>query len=157
MGCRLSPKSPTQRTGQVTLSPLASADLVVRLHAFPALLCLVLGAVQLALRKGTQLHRIIGWAWVALMALVAASSLFIHTLCTFGPFSITHLLAIFTLAILPLAVHRARTHRIKGHARAMKLLYLGALVIAGAFTLMPGRIMHDVVFGTVSAHGSCAG
>ena len=26
-------------------------------------------------------------------------------------------------------------------------LFIGALVIAGAFTLMPGRIMHQVVFG----------
>ncbi len=26
-------------------------------------------------------------------------------------------------------------------------LFLGALVIAGIFTLLPGRIMHKVVFG----------
>jgi uncharacterized membrane protein len=33
------------------------------------------------------------------------------------------------------------------HRRAMISLFLGALVIAGAFTLVPGRIMHQVVFG----------
>jgi hypothetical protein len=27
------------------------------------------------------------------------------------------------------------------------LLFSGALVIAGLFTLLPGRIMHNVVFG----------
>ncbi len=26
-------------------------------------------------------------------------------------------------------------------------LFVGALVIAGAFTLLPGRLMHEVIFG----------
>jgi uncharacterized membrane protein len=30
----------------------------------------------------------------------------------------------------------------------MIFVFLGALVIAGLFTLVPGRIMHKVVFGT---------
>jgi uncharacterized membrane protein len=141
----------------MTLSPLLAADLAVRLHAAPALLALVLGAIQLVRPKGTRSHRMMGWTWVILMTLVSASSFFIHTICTVGPFSIIHLLSILTLLILPFAVHNARQHRVVQHARAMKLLFLGALVIAGAFTLMPGRIMHDVVFDTVSTHGSCAG
>jgi uncharacterized membrane protein len=29
----------------------------------------------------------------------------------------------------------------------MVVLFLGALVVAGLFTLLPGRIMHAVVFG----------
>jgi uncharacterized membrane protein len=29
----------------------------------------------------------------------------------------------------------------------MILLFTGALVVAGLFTLLPGRIMHAVVFG----------
>jgi uncharacterized membrane protein len=29
----------------------------------------------------------------------------------------------------------------------MIYLFLGALVIAGLFTLVPGRVMHKVVFG----------
>jgi uncharacterized membrane protein len=29
----------------------------------------------------------------------------------------------------------------------MTLMFIGALVIAGAFTFMPGRIMHQVAFG----------
>jgi uncharacterized membrane protein len=29
----------------------------------------------------------------------------------------------------------------------MTAIFVGALVIAGLFTLMPGRIMHAVVFG----------
>ena len=64
-----------------------------------------------------------------------------------GPWSPIHLLAIFTLATLPLAVVHARRHRVDRHRNAMTAIFVGALVIAGLFTLMPGRIMHAVVFG----------
>jgi uncharacterized membrane protein len=33
------------------------------------------------------------------------------------------------------------------HRNAMIAIFLGALVIAGLFTLLPGRIMNAVVFG----------
>jgi uncharacterized membrane protein len=33
------------------------------------------------------------------------------------------------------------------HKTAMISLYIGALLIAGSLTLLPGRIMHAVVFG----------
>ena len=87
------------------------------------------------------------WIWVALMAVVAASSFWIHQIRLVGPFSPIHLLSIFTLVMLPLAVWRARTHRAADHRRIMILLFTGALVVAGLFTLVPGRIMHQVFFG----------
>ncbi len=139
----------------MTLEPLLASSPAIRWHAFAALTALALGMIQLLAPKGTLPHRSLGWVWVTLMTIVAGSSLFIHTICTFGGFSVIHLLSIFTLAVLPIAVLRARQHKVRDHARAMRLLFLGALVIAGVFTLMPGRIMHDVVFGTVSVHGSC--
>jgi uncharacterized membrane protein len=36
---------------------------------------------------------------------------------------------------------------VKQHRSAMISLYLFALIGAGVFTLLPGRIMHEVVFG----------
>jgi uncharacterized membrane protein len=50
-------------------------------------------------------------------------------------------------AMLPLGVMRARRHQVEKHRWAMIGLFTGALVIAGVFTLLPGRIMHEVVFG----------
>ena len=50
--------------------------------------------------------------------------------------------------MLPLAVWRAHTHRVAAHRRIMIILFTGALVITGLFTLLPGRIMHRVVFGS---------
>ncbi|GLS46668.1 hypothetical protein [Methylobacterium brachythecii] len=45
----------------MTLSPLADAGLVVQAHVVAALSALVLGAMQLALPKGTTRHRLLGW------------------------------------------------------------------------------------------------
>ena len=81
------------------------------------------------------------------MATVAVSSFWIHQIRLVGPWSPIHLLSIFTLITLPLGVWKAHRHDVADHRRIMILLFSGALVIAGLFTLLPGRIMHAVVFG----------
>jgi uncharacterized membrane protein len=103
--------------------------------------------VQLAAPKGTLPHRIVGAVWVLLMAVVCISAFFIHELRIWGPWSPIHLLAISTLVVLPIAVWRAHRHEVARHRRAMLSLFLGALVIAGLFTFLPGRIMHAVLLG----------
>jgi uncharacterized membrane protein len=131
----------------VSLAPLLSAEPAIQLHAFTAMAAFALGAVQLSAPKGTLPHRTAGWIWVALMVVVAVSSFFIHDLRIWDAWSPIHLLSVFTLAMLPLAVMHARRHRVDRHRRAMIAIFVGALVIAGVFTLAPGRIMHAVVFG----------
>jgi uncharacterized membrane protein len=115
------------------------APLAIQIHAFAALAAFLLGLVQLARLKGTHTHRLIGYTWV--------SSFFIHELRHWGSFSFIHLLSIFTLAMLPLGVYFARRHNVVGHRKTMLGLFFGALVVAGAFTLLPGRILGRVVFG----------
>jgi uncharacterized membrane protein len=131
----------------MTLAPLLAAPAVIQLHAFAALAAFGLGGVQLAAPKGTIPHRLFGWLWASLMLAIVLSSFFIHTIRLWGPWSPIHLLSVFTLIMLPLAVLRARRHQVERHRLAMISLFVGALVIAGIFTLLPGRIMHDVVFG----------
>ena len=131
----------------MSLAPLLDAAPAIPVHAFAAMAAFALGLVQFAAPKGTLPHRTIGWIWVGLMAIVAASSLWIHEIRLFGPWSPIHLLSIFTLIMLPIAVWRARRHRVADHRRIMTMTFVGALVIAGLFTLLPGRIMHAVVFG----------
>ncbi|WP_315780068.1 DUF2306 domain-containing protein [Bradyrhizobium sp. SZCCHNPS1003] len=131
----------------MSFAPLLAAEPAVLLHAVAAMSAFALGLVQFAAPKGTLPHRTIGWVWVALMAAVAASSFWIHTIRLVGPWSPIHLLSLYTLAVLPLAVWAAHRHRVAAHRRAMITLFSGALVIAGLFTLLPGRIMHKVVFG----------
>jgi uncharacterized membrane protein len=131
----------------MNLAPLLDAPLQIPLHAFAAMAAFGIGVVQLAAPKGTVPHRALGWLWVALMLVVAGSSFWIHQSRVWGPWSPIHLLSIFTLAIVPFGVWRAHRHDVRGHSRTMILTFVGALVIAGLFTLVPGRIMHAVVFG----------
>jgi uncharacterized membrane protein len=131
----------------MTLAPLLAADSAIRLHAFAAMAAFVLGVVQLSAPKGTIPHRTVGWVWVLLMLAVSVSAFWIHKIRLWGPWSPIHLLAIFTLVMLPIAVLHARRHRVERHRWAMLGIFCGALVIAGVFTLFPGRIMYEVVFG----------
>lgn len=131
----------------MTLSPIISTGPVVAVHALLALAALVSGALQLILPKGTGLHRFLGWLWVLLMALVSLSSFGIHELRLIGPFSPIHLLSVLVLYSLWQGVSRARHGNIDGHRRSMVSLYIYAMVLTGALTLLPGRVMHAVFFG----------
>ncbi len=131
----------------MNLAPLLDAEAAIPVHAMAAMAAFVLGVVQFAAPKGTLPHRTIGWIWVLLMLAVAGSSFWIHQIKLWGRWSPIHLLSIFTLTMLPLGVWYAHRHRVVDHRRVMIGLFSGALVIAGLFTLLPGRIMHAVVFG----------
>jgi uncharacterized membrane protein len=132
----------------MTLQPLLDASPVIQIHAFAAIAALFLGALVLFRRKGTPAHRFAGRLWAVLMVVVAGSSFFIHTIRLWGPWSPIHLLSIATLVFLAYAIFLIRRHNVAAHARVMKSLYVGALVVAGIFTFLPGRIMNHVVFGT---------
>ena len=131
----------------MTLAPLLAAPTAIQVHAFAAIAAFSLGIVQLAAPKGTVPHRLFGWLWAALMGIVAISSFFIHELRLWGMWSPIHLLSIFVLVVLPLAIFHARRKDVRRHQRTMIGLFAGALVIAGLFTFLPGRIMHAVMFG----------
>jgi uncharacterized membrane protein len=136
-----------RREDTMTLAPLLSASPAIQFHAVAAMMAFGLGVVQLAAPKGTLPHRTIGWIWVVLMLVVSVSAFFIHQIRLWGPWSPIHLLAIFTLVLLPIAVWNAHRHKVQKHRNSMVGLFVGALVIAGAFTFMPGRIMYAVAFG----------
>lgn len=131
----------------MTFAPLLAASPVIQIHAFAALGAFGLGIIQLAAPKGTLPHRTLGWTWVVLMVVVAVSAFFIHEIRLWGLWSPIHLLGFVVLITLPYAIWSARRHDVAGHGISMTSLFLGALVIAGAFTLFPHRIMYQVVFG----------
>ena len=131
----------------MTFAPLLNASPVIQAHAFAAMSALVLGIVQLSAPKGTLPHRTIGWIWVVLMATIAISSFWIHSIRLVGPFSPIHLISIFVLVMLPLAVYAAHRHDVEHHRKRMIGLFVGGLVVAGIFTFVPGRIMYAVATG----------
>ena len=119
----------------------------IPLHAIAALIAIILGAIQLYMKKGGYLHKLLGRIWVGLMFIVSFSSFFIHEIKLWGAYSPIHLLSIFTIVTLGLAIYYVRIGDIKRHKKMMMALYGFALILTGFFTLLPGRVMNQVVFG----------
>lgn len=121
---------------------------VTQFHLVAALGATLLGPVALFRNRRDAWHRRLGYAWVILMTLVAVSAFFIHSFRLIGPFSPIHLLAVYTLYNLVRAVQAARARRITEHRTIMRQMYFQALGIAGLFAFLPGRALHQMVFGT---------
>ena len=119
----------------------------IPLHALAALLAVILGGIQLAMKKGTRLHKALGWIWTVIMAIVAITSFFIHEIKIWGQYSPIHLLSLWTLISLGLAIYFAKIGKIKRHKQVMVALYGFGLILTGFFTMMPGRVMHQIIFG----------
>lgn len=135
----------------MTLAPLLAAPLAVKIHVATVLPAFLLGTWQIFFSvKGSPLHRATGYLYLGLMTVTAITTLFIHVVMPNGPFwgfSPIHLFVPLTLWGVVGALYFARRGDIARHKRAMIGTYVGALLIAGAFTLAPGRIMHAVIFG----------
>ncbi len=129
----------------MTPAPLLAAPAIILAHTTLSLLAFATGTTVLVATKGTRFHRAYGWVFVATMLAVAATSFFITGL-TPGHYSPIHVLSIVTLVTLPLAVWRRRRGDIRAHAIAMSLNYAG-LVSAGAFALLPPRLLSKVLLG----------
>lgn len=133
-------------SASMNLGVLISAASPIPLHAFAAMGALLLGGAQLILKKGTKLHKLMGWVWVCLMLVVAVSSFWIHELRTWDVYSPIHLLSIWTVFALCMAIYSVRHARIKQHQLWMLATYFLGLVVTGFFTFYPGRIMYRVLF-----------
>ncbi|MFN3583472.1 DUF2306 domain-containing protein [Phenylobacterium sp.] len=128
------------------LAFLAGLSPAIKVHLAAALAALVLGAVLMAARKGRTFHRTAGWAWVALVAVTAGSTLFITSL-NHGRWSLLHLFTGWTLIVLPLAVFWARRHQVMKHRRHMMGLFYGGFAINLFIAFIPGRALWRVFFG----------
>lgn len=116
---------------------------VVYVHLAAAVAAMLIGAFQLARPKGTPSHRAIGWLWASLMFAVALSSLWIPR---FLHFSWIHLFTLLVLVALPLALWNAHRGNVESHRKGMRGLYTGGLIVAGIFTLVPGRLLGNYLW-----------
>ena len=117
----------------------------IPIHAIKAMIAIILVGIQLSMKKGGTIHKLLGRIWVALMLIVAITSFFIHETKMWGDYSPIHLLSLWTIFILGVGGYYARARNIKRHKQTMIALYFFALIVAGFFTLMPGRIMHQIL------------
>lgn len=133
----------------MTLAPFYAAPLFVKLHILAAILVLALTPLQLVgFRKGSPGHRLTGRLWFLAMIAVALTSLAISSRfqLSVAGFGLIHLLSLFTLVSCHGAWQAARSHAVEQHRNVVFGLTAGFFV-AGAFTFLPGRIMHQIVAG----------
>lgn len=125
--------------------------LTVAVHMSLALTATVLGPVVLWARLGRQirprLHRIFGYAWVTCMLGAALTALFIRDfrLPNISGYTLIHLLIPLTLFSLYRAFRYLAAGNITGHRITMKRLYVSACLVTGAFTLLPGRYLGQLL------------
>jgi uncharacterized membrane protein len=127
---------------------LAQRHPLIALHLAAALLALVAGSVVMARRKGTPLHRVLGWSFVVAMGVAALSSAFIRDthLPNIAGFTPIHLLTLLALVGLPRAIWQIRRGNVAGHRRTMQALFVGGGLVAGLFTLLPGRFLGQLLW-----------
>jgi len=138
-----------------SFDPLFNAPVAIQVHVAGAMLAMGLTPLALWRQRRDRLHRLAGYGWVTAMAVTALSSFAITEFGVLGPFSPIHVLSVATLAGLVAGVRAAIRGDVRGHRAAMTQLSL-ALVVAGMFTLAPGRIAHAIVMGGTGWPGFAA-
>lgn len=124
----------------------------IAIHLAAALAATAIGPVAIWARKGStqhpRLHRAAGYAWATLMVATAVSAAFISARVgpRWGSFGLIHLLIPVTLGGLVLAFVFLARRNITGHRRTMLHIYISSCLVAGAFTLLPGRLLGDLLW-----------
>ena len=116
---------------------------LVFFHLVTAIGALVIGTLVMLRRKGNGSHRTWGWAWVVLMGCTTVASAFIrdYRLPNIAGFTPIHFFTVFVAFQLPRGIWFIRQGNVLAHRKTMRGLYVGACVIAGVFTLLPGRFL----------------
>ena len=121
---------------------------LVFFHLATALGALLLGSFILARRKGTGSHRALGWLWVALMGSTALATAFIrdYQLPNVGGVTPIHIFTAMVAVGLPRAIWYVKRGDIANHRRQMRSMFIGGCVLAGVFTLLPGRFLGNLLW-----------
>jgi len=118
-------------------------------HLATVVPCFFIGTFLLIIKKGTNIHKVLGRIYMILMMLTAGITLFMPA--HIGPkflnhFGWIHSFSLLTIYTVPTAYLAIKNGNIKSHKRKMILLYFGAIIIAGGFTFVPGRYLHELFF-----------
>ena len=119
------------------------------LHLSTILPAFIIGSYLLLNRKGTQNHKVLGKTYMLLMLITACISLFMPAQVgsqLFSHFGFIHLFSVLVLYSVPAAFFAVRNGDLKAHRNNMIGLYVGGILIAGAFTFSPGRMLHTWIF-----------
>lgn len=129
---------------------LLSASPAIQAHLTTVVLAAAIGLFLILDRKGTRLHRQLGYIYMAAMFATGLVTLTIPRLPFgphLGPFGPLHLFSLLALVSVPAALWAARTGRWMLHGRLMGGLFVGGIGIAGLGAFTPGRLLWRVFFG----------
>ena len=129
----------------IDLQLFLNAAPIVQTHVGKAVFTVGVGPLAVFRRRWDGWHKLLGYFWVLALATLVVMSFFITGLRP-GQFSAIHLLSILILVSLARGLWLIRQRRIRAHAIQMQALYLQALLGAGLFTFVPGRMMSRVLF-----------
>lgn len=124
-------------------------DQLVYLHLGTVLPAFAIGTYLLLNRKGTPRHKTLGRIYIPLMITTAIATLLMPAEVgprILGHFGFIHAFSVLTLYSAPAAYIYARRGNVNAHRGNMIGLYVGGILIAGSFALMPGRMLHDWLF-----------
>ena len=119
------------------------------LHLATIMPAFLLGTFLLLRRKGSPTHKALGRVYLVLMIATGLTTLFMPAQVGprfLGHFGFIHLFSLLALYSAPSAYLAARRGDIKSHRGSMIGLYVGGILIAGAFAFSPGRVLHDWLF-----------
>jgi uncharacterized membrane protein len=120
------------------------------LHLSTVLPAFGIGAFQLLRRKGTPIHKLLGKIYMVLMLATGLITLAMPAKVgpqIFNHFGFIHVFSLLTLLNVPIAYLAIRRGNVRAHRAAMISLYIGGILIAGTFAFMPGRMLHEWLFG----------
>ncbi|MBT8415740.1 MAG: DUF2306 domain-containing protein [Boseongicola sp.] len=139
----------------MSFAPLFDAPAIVQVHILSAIVALGLGPLALLRRRRDLWHRRAGYGYVVAMLVLAISGLFIpaNVLRLVGPFGPIHLLSLYLIWGVVHGVLHARRGEIEAHRETMRAIWFQAFLLAGAFTLLPGRRMNRALFGEAEMLG----
>ena len=109
----------------------------------------LIGTFLLLNRKGSPKHKLLGKIYMTLMLFTAITTLFMSAAigpAFLGHFGFIHIFSISVFYTVPSAYFAVQNGDIAKHKGNMIGLYFGGLLIAGAFTFAPGRLLHTWLF-----------
>tara|TARA_R110001606_G_scaffold35699_1_gene103428 strand:- start:140 stop:523 length:384 start_codon:yes stop_codon:yes gene_type:complete len=118
-------------------------------HLATVIPCFFIGTILLLIKKGTKIHKNFGRVYMVLMMITATVTLFMPAEVgptIFNHFGWIHSFSFLTIYTVPTAYIAIKKGNVKAHKRKMILLYFGAIIIAGGFTFVPGRYLHELLF-----------
>lgn len=126
------------------LSPLE-----IQLHWATVTVGFLAGLLIIVLPKGTAFHKLLGRIYAVALLTTSVAAFFIRNPAVSGweylslkGMTWIHLFIPLTVFGITWGIIQIRRGNVRSHRNAMIGNFLGALIIAGLFTFLPGRRMH---------------